>query len=94
MWDTTDGGPCFLRPIQHNAFDAPMPEQAADPGCLEFFPRASGPCEIRKSYLTTDGQTIRVVFSTHILLTVFLQSQYTANVLSVNFTYLKCEINP
>jgi hypothetical protein len=33
-WNTTEGGPCFLRPTPSAAFDAPAPEKMAASWCV------------------------------------------------------------
>ena len=35
MWNTTDGGPCVLRPIKPDCFDAPNRDKNIDTGCVE-----------------------------------------------------------
>jgi len=52
LWNTTEGGPCFMRPIKSNAWDAPNPGQEANEMCFNQRWDASpsdGPCQINTS---------------------------------------------
>ena len=59
LWKTNEGGPCILRPVPYNSWEAPHPEQAADKNCFEGF-NSDGTCKIRKwlcpdAYCTKDN---------------------------------------
>ena len=36
MWNTTEGGPCVLRPILPTAWDAPNPDQLGQGRMIKF----------------------------------------------------------
>merc|ERR1712223_622366 len=58
LWKTNEGGPCILRPVPYNSFEAPHPEQAADKNCFQGF-NSDGTCKISSgcpdAYCTKDN---------------------------------------
>ena len=48
MWNTTEGGPCVLRPTPANAFDSPNPDKMAVHNCVEGLNK-KGKCIIRNT---------------------------------------------
>jgi len=48
-WNTTEGGPCFLRPTPASAFDSPNPDKMAFPHCVEKVD-SNGTCVISTTW--------------------------------------------
>merc|ERR1711892_1541771 len=46
-WNTTEGGPCFLRPTPPSAFDSPNPHKMATNQCVEKNLDTNGTCVIK-----------------------------------------------
>ena len=48
-WNTTEGGPCFLRPTKASATDSPNPDKMAFPHCVKEVD-STGQCVIDQAY--------------------------------------------
>ena len=48
-WNTTEGGPCFLRPTKASATDSPNPDKMAFPHCVKEV-NSTGQCVINEAY--------------------------------------------
>ena len=48
-WNTSEGGPCFLRPTKASAPDSPNPDKMAFPHCVKEV-NSAGQCVIDEAY--------------------------------------------
>ena len=52
VWNTPEGGPCVMRPIQYNCYDAPSSDKITNPNCFTGVD-SDGKCIPHSGYSST-----------------------------------------